>query len=148
MADYNSPYTGAEIDAAVGKSDQIMELAQVYMGAPTNTGILLSSLPVNPGTGDRTGLYEIITSNESTDITLQGAHSQSSRIYVPGEQGTASGSASVGMTDTTIFSLKSKYTGAEDGAFHAYAYSHTFSSGSRTEEETYIHRIYRMQDVE
>ncbi len=150
MADYNSPYTGSEIDAAIAKADKISEYIDLYNGAPTNAGVALSSLAVNPKTGDRSGLYYIIFSIDAVDLSSPTTNTQLSVMYISADAGTSSGTSVVGMGTTDIYSGKAKYNigaGGADGKIHAYYYSHPFSSGSATSTEYYIHRIVRIQEA-
>ncbi len=148
MADYNSPYTGSEIDAAIAKTGLISEYVDLYNGSPTNTGVLLSSLAENPKTGDRSGLYYIIF-NSST-VPPEQSGSILSTMYIASDTSGDAGTSAVGMGTLNITAYKAKYnqgtTGA-DGKIHAFKYDHPFGSGSANETEYYIHRIVRIQEV-
>ncbi len=145
MADYNSIWTGAEVDEGIAKTKKITELVDVYSGAPTNAGVPLSTIPVDPDTGTRKGIYYILLSGSANPVTDAGEKSSVSILYLAGEEHIAAGSSAVGVTDTTMFSQKAKYNKTGDKAFHAYLYSHDWGTTTVTETPYYIHRILRVQ---
>ncbi len=147
MADYNSAYTGPEVDAALAKTEQIMEFVQVYAGSPTNTGVPLSVLPVNPGTGSKTGVYDIIYAATDTDPDDPGATGSTSRLYVGNESGTYNGAGTVQMTDTAIASHHVMFNDSGSLTFEALYSLHDFGSGTATHLNLYIHKIYRLQEI-
>lgn len=146
MADYNSPYTGAEIDASIGKVESLRADVQIYAGAPTNGGIQLSSLSINPDTGDRTGIYDIVLSPDSTDISSPGSEAFFSTLYIPNLSGIAMGTLSGGMSDIAIIVRKARYDGDNgDGPIIGLNFRHLFSSGVKEVTPLYIHEIWRRQ---
>ncbi len=145
MADYNSPYTGAEIDAGIAKTDKIIEQVQVYGGVPTDEGISLLSLPVNPTTGDRTGIYDIIFNREPGAPTT-GSGIFISRMYIIREDAESTGTSHVYMNATQINSQGTRYK--LDQEFSATAYVHDFGSDIASETPMYIHEIWRIQDAQ
>ncbi len=65
MADYNSAFTGPEVDLALTKTTQINEFKTLYNGV-AKMEWLIDDAPVNPATGDRTGLYYITYKGSAT----------------------------------------------------------------------------------
>ncbi len=148
MADYNSAYTGAEMDAVFAKGDNISEYIDLYQGAPTNTGIALSSLAINPDTGDRSGTYHIMFNADTTPLEQSGTIL--STIYIASDTSGDAGTSAVGMGTLNIVAYKAKYnqgTTGSDGKIHAFQYTHVFGSGTAAQVEYYIHKIQRLQKV-
>ncbi len=146
MADYNSPYTGAEIDAGIARTDSIMEYVQVYAGAPTNAGVALDSLSINPSKGDRTGIYDIVFNRESTTPVV-GSKIYLSRLYVKSADMECIGTSHVYMDAAQIKSQGTNYWD-ENGLFDAHDFTHDFGSDTATQIPMYIHEIWRLQEVQ
>ncbi len=142
MADFNSAYTGAEVDAAIAKTDSILGSVQVYNGSPTNTGIPMSSIGINPDTGDKTGTYDIIYAGSNTSVDTASGEPNVSRLWIGNEGQTSGGSGHSDMTDTAMWVSSADYTLNE---FTATLHTHTFSSGLATDIPAYIHKIFRLQ---
>ena len=81
MADYNSVYTGVQVDAAIAKTAEILNFVQVYSGSPSNTGIPISSISINPDTGDKTGTYDIIYAGTNTSVETASGFPSTSSTY-------------------------------------------------------------------
>ena len=144
MADYNSSYTGTEVDAAVAKTGTILESKQVYTGSPTNSGVPMSSISTNPDTGNKTGTYDVIYSTTNTSVDGSTGEPNVSRIWIGDEAQTSAGTGHADMSDTTIYSSSADYNGSN---FTAILSSHTFSSGTATNANIYIHKIFRLQRI-
>jgi len=147
LVDYNSPYTGAEVDAAIAKTDGILESVAVWEGVPTNVGVPLSSLSVNPGTGDRTGTYDVLYSETATDVETSAGTPALSRIQLLEETQFAIGSGHSDMTDTVLYSSSVDFSKDSDGNFKGVVSAHTFGTGIATHTDLYIHKIYRLQQA-
>ncbi len=147
MADYNSSYTGLELDAAIAATDEIMEFVEVYAGAATNTGIPLSSLSVNPGTGDKTGIYDVLYSASMTDPDSSSGTGSLSRLYIGNESGTYNGAGVSSMTGTDIAVHHVMYNDSNSGLVESIYDTHTFGSGTATTLKLYIHKVWRLQKI-
>ena len=145
MADYNSVYTGIQVDAAIAKTDAMLGFEEVYQGSPTNTGIPLSSLSVNPGTGDKTGIYDVLYSGSTTDPDSSSGTGSLSRLYIGNEAGTYNGAGTSSMTDTDLYTHHVVYNDSNSGLLEAVIDSHAFGSGTAGSSKLYIHKIWRLQ---
>jgi hypothetical protein len=144
MADYNSRYTGSEIEAAIARTDKIGEFAEIWAGSPTTSPISLNSLPVNPGTGDRTGLYFV--SYESSGATN---YTSNSMMHIfdesKGSVGTGHSDMATG-TDNNVWA-STTHVVYEGGNLKALADSLNMTTGTLVLENkpVEISRIYRFQ---
>ena len=140
MADYNSAYTGQEVDAAIAKSAKIGEFATVWAGSPTSSPISLSSLPANPGTGDRTGLYYI-----EYDVAQSSTAPSTSFIHVSNESNDTVASGHTDM-DSGEGAIYSSHVAVKSGAFQATYDKCVVNSGTFTlDQPLYIRKIWRYQ---
>ncbi len=142
MADYNSPYTGTEIDEAVAKTDKITEFLTVWQGAATTGDVLLSSLPINPGTGDRTGLYYVQLSMTAATPGSTMDPTFISTIEVITETGYSVGTSHSRFGEGYV---KSQGAICYDGVFSGHEYYLTIPGNSFSNNPVYIHKIYRLQ---
>ncbi len=148
MADYNSPYTGAEVDAAVNKTDKIEESVKVWSGSPINVGVHIDNIPVNPGTGDKTGIYDIIFSHDTVSPEAAGSITYNSRLKISNTDANSIGVSHSYMTDDDIRAHGVNYYGNGTKLFDAENFVHTFSSGTASKNEMYIHEIWRLQKTQ
>ncbi len=148
MADYNSVYTGTEIDAAIAKTANMEGLVQVYNGAPTQVEIPASSLPINPGTGDRTGLYYVVHSFTADALTLAGTRSKVSMLMVKSVTSNASGTSAVFVEDGDT-TMEIDYAGFHQStsSFYAKKKNYNTANGTITEDIEFIHEIWRSQEL-
>ncbi len=144
MADYNSAYTGPEVDAALAKTEQIMEFVQVYSGSPVNTGIPMSSIPVNSTTGDKTGVYDIIYSGDTVDVDSAAGTPGLSRIWIGNEGQVSHGSGHSDMDTDNAYMNSADYDGTN---FTATLHYHAWGSGTAVDSALYVHKIYRLQEL-
>ena len=147
MADFNSRYTGAEIEAAVARSANIISYKQVWAGAPTDAGVYLSTLPINPDTGDRTGVYDIICSRVATPVETATEYSYASRLTISNEGGGAVGTTHTIFETTNARAQGVIYFGNIDQRFKAVETKHTYSDDNIDILQLYIHGIYRLQSA-
>ncbi len=145
MADFNSVYTGAEIEAAIVKTDEIVEFVQVYSGSPTNSGVSMSSIPADPTTGLKTGVYDVIYASNTTDVDTSAGSPNLARIWIGDIGQNSGGSGHSDMDDTYLYVNSADYDGVE---FTATSHTHAFSSGGSTDLALYIHKIFRLQKVQ
>ena len=148
MADYNSVYTGAEIDASIAKSADMAGFVQVYNGAPTQVEIPASSLPINPATGDRTGLYYIVFASTADALTLSTTRTRLSMCAVKSVNSDASSSDDVSVNDGSNEFIV--YYGAYHGdtnAFYSKSKTYNVSTFAVVEATFYIHEIWRFQEL-
>jgi len=96
MADYNSPYTGSQLDETIRKitSNNIHTYHLVFENDSGAAKVYLSSLPAGPD-GKRTGVYDIIYDGAGAS----GAGSVS-RIYIHDENEDAGGSGHTDLAGT------------------------------------------------
>ncbi len=148
MADYNSAYTGPEVDMALSKTDKILEWIQVFPAggghSPTSTGVSMSGIGINPGTGDKTGIYDVIYADDANDIKTSAGRPNLSRIWIGDEGQFSGGSGHASMTNTTQWMNSVDY---EASTFNAFLYGHVFGSGTSSKDPIYIHAIYRLQEI-
>lgn len=147
MANYNSVYTGAEVDAAVARTEDISEFVQVYSGSPVNTGINMSSIPVDPSTGLKTGLYDIVYSDTTVDVDGSTGNAYISRLYIGDIEQRSHGSsvAEIQVLSDTMYTTNVDYN--IDG-FSLFTVNYkTYDMAANTGENVawYIHKIYRLQ---
>ncbi len=150
MADYNSPYTGAEIDAGIAKTEEILTLVQVYNGAPVNTGISINNIPVNPGTGDRTGVYDIIYTSSTTPVTEDATIVYISRIYIGAIGQVAKGSAvsEINISTDMVNEVNVDYNlDSSSEAFTVNMKRYDIINNTATNEAYYIHKIFRLEKI-
>ncbi len=146
MADYNSPWTGPEIDEAIAKTQDLTEIKLIWTTTDGVTGgIPLSNLPAKPDGTGHAGLYYVVISDAATDVTQPNTKTVTSTIFIGNVDGQCSGAAAVGMDSDSIYSVKAKYNISGDKKIHGYGYEHLFSGTTATETELYIHRIYRKE---
>ncbi len=148
MADYNSVYTGTEIDAAIAKTTNMEGLVQVYNGAPTQTEIPASSLPINPATGDRTGLYYIVHASTADALTLANTRTRISMCAIKGITADSSGTSTIyiGANGLAIEYFYGSFHGSTS-TFYAKEKLFTIASGNISENLQYIHEIWRFQEL-
>ena len=145
MADFNSRYTGAEIEAAIARTEKIGEFVTVWSGTPTDTPIALSSLPENPATGDRTGLYYVQYSNSNNSS----AGESTSSIYISDESKSVVGSGHSSIdnsTPPTIYVTIGLYDGTS--LLSEYQSVNTDGGAYNGGHPLFIHKIFRFQQAQ
>lgn len=149
MPGFNSIYTGAEVDEAVGRSLQTVVPVQVYSGSPTNQGVDISVIPVNPETGTKEGIYDVVYSNSADDINGSSGTSYISRIYIGDVSKVCMGTAvaELGIEGDNMYAINCDYNRPEYPAqeFHVNHKSYDFLSNSGVNTPYYIHEIWRLQ---
>ncbi len=137
MADYNSAYTGPEVDAALAKTTEIGEFKELYNGA-AKLSWLVDDAPVNPKTGDRTGLYYITYKGSASS----GDFYCTTMMHIPDENLNAQGAGPVafwadgGQADMVNFD----YTTRLITAIHT-------NQSTAGETNMYIYKVYRFQPI-
>ncbi len=148
MADYNSAYTGAEIDAAVGAmtggSVSGQQLVWDNTSGTPPTSVAMSAIPVNPDTGDKRGVYTVIYSQTSADVDTSAGVPNSSVLYIGDVNQNSGGSGHSDMSNTHIYISHVNYGSSQ---FNCVVQNHAFSSGTATTEGAFIHKIFRLQSV-
>ncbi len=115
--DYNSPYTGAQLDDTIRKisSNDIHTYVEVFSnpaGTSGITGIALSSLPAGPN-GLRTGVYDVeFNTQGGSNTAMDGA--SLSRLIIHDTNTNASGSGHTGMWTDNVGAVRAQYD-AGDG---------------------------------
>ncbi len=150
MAEYNSVYTGAEVDEAVGRAAKILESVQVYAGSPANTGIPLSVIPVNPTTGDKLGVYDVIFAPTTTPIDDAAQLIYTSRIYLKNETQVARGATvfEIQVANNTLDAVNCDFNNDIALMFNVKYKTYDMLNATGTTIDWYIHEIYRLQEVQ
>ncbi len=144
MADYNSPNTGMEIDAAVAATKEIMQFNKVWDLAPTTTPIAISSLPTNAD-GNHLGIYDVVISEFGSNPDNSGSTTMLSRLYVGNEAAFCSGSATTWI-DNSHSETKRVYL--DGGLFNAIHSSYQLGASTATQKQIYICEIYRLDKIQ
>ncbi len=154
MADYNSPFTGEEIDKAVYDMSRVKNFVCVWgtccaLQVPS-VCVDFQQIPINPDTGDRTGFYYIVTSNLKTDMNNADSRPNTSMMTVTNEQQQAAGTGHVWINESSGESVTTQTT-LMDGALTAYQLT-TFDpeEGEVLPKPIlwYIHQIFRYQSIQ
>ncbi len=138
MADYNSAYTGPEVDAALAKTTEIGEFKELYNGA-AKLSWLIDDAPVNPKTGDRTGLYYVTYKGTATS----GDFYCTTMMHIADESLDAQGAGPAAMWDGGGQADMVKY----DYLTRLVKAMHT-NFGSNGETAMYIYKVYRFQPIQ
>ncbi len=147
MADFNSAYTGTEVDAAIAKTATILNFVQVYSGSPTDEGVPISSLSINPDTGDRTGVYDVIYSGTNTSVDSSSGVSFVSRIRVGNEGQIARGTsfAEINVGGNTMWGSNCDYNKDAEQKFKVDEKTYDLNANTGTVSDWFIHKIYRLE---
>ena len=143
MADYNSKWTGVDIDNAVEKSQHIFEYKLVYDAGSSgyNGSLPIDNISVNPDTGDRTGTYVFLFGQNNTGSMIL----QDTSIN-------ATSSISQGWYDTATNKIKLKrvFFNKDDASFHFFQDEIDFDnlSNNSLNQSVAVYKIYRMQTVQ
>ena len=146
MADYNSKWTGADIDDAVEKSKNIEHMVELYSDdTGTNLPFPIANLPVNPGTGDRTGFYIINYRYDDNGSMVMG----NSSIIVNELDSDCAGSSLTYYSDSSNeLVIKKVLYRSSNESFEATAQIVNIIDGSGySTEDLHIHGIYRLQEA-
>ncbi len=158
MADYNSPWTGLEIDQGVYDIGRVKNFMCVWGACGEenflpSTCVSVNLLKKNPETGSNLGIYLVVYSDLNVNLNNNTATTNVGILIITNESQHAGGSSTTWINDATG-QIHTAFVHYEGHQFKAV--NHIQELRDRTgnviedtiKEEWYIHSIYRYQNLQ
>ncbi len=152
MADYNSRFTGAQIDDGIEDTAEITERAEIWSNASGTTDrIAIGSIPVDPATGTYIGMYCLEYSLDSVAGGSTSDARSSSSFIITDIDRDVSGNGSVSITvdggEAILYANQSYYNATSDEIYAHYDKINQATGAVSENQPLRVWTIWRLQKL-